>query len=111
MANAGRRVTSRDFVLIERETAEGMRATAQGAPAQGARLGITASRRVGNAVARNRVKRRVREWFRRLGPERRRPVDWVVIARPGAAQRSSGETHAALTQLVTRLTRSARERR
>lgn len=28
------------------------------------RLGITVSRRVGNAVVRNRVKRRVREWFR-----------------------------------------------
>ena len=29
------------------------------------RLGVVASKRVGNAVARNRGKRRVREWFRR----------------------------------------------
>ena len=28
------------------------------------RLGITVSRKVGNAVTRNRVKRQVREWFR-----------------------------------------------
>lgn len=105
MANAGRRVTTRDFVLIERETPSAARDAAGGT-----RLGITASRRVGNAVVRNRVKRRVREWFRRLGAERTRPVDWVVIARPDAAQRTSAETRRSLTQLVTRLAPPARER-
>ncbi|MFQ5514363.1 MAG: ribonuclease P protein component [Myxococcota bacterium] len=30
----------------------------------GARLGITVTRKVGNAVRRNRIKRLVREWFR-----------------------------------------------
>ena len=49
------------------------------------RLGVTVSRRIGNAVVRNRVKRRVREFFRKelrallpLG------ASIVVIARTGA---------------------------
>lgn len=52
--------------------------------AEGARLGITVTRRVGKAVTRNRIKRQVRECFRR----RRRlldELDVVVIARGGAA--------------------------
>jgi len=52
----------------------------------GARLGVTASRRVGNAVVRGRCKRRMRELFRtedRLfaGHE----VDIVINARRGCA--------------------------
>ena len=47
------------------------------------RLGLVVSRRVGNAVIRNRVKRIIREFFRyhRLTLS---PVDVVVIARKGA---------------------------
>jgi ribonuclease P protein component len=49
------------------------------------RLGVTVSRKVGGAVERNRIKRRVREVFRR-DPERLLPGhDVVVIARAGAA--------------------------
>ena len=48
------------------------------------RLGITVTKKVGNAVARNRVKRVLREVFRRnrdLFPEQ---TDVVVIAKKGA---------------------------
>jgi len=51
-----------------------------------ARLGLTVSRKVGNAVVRNRVKRRVREWFRSGG---RTPLSGgrlVVIARDAAVE-------------------------
>ena len=45
------------------------------------RLGIIASRRVGNAVIRNRAKRRVREIFRRLPAATGRTLDVVAIVR------------------------------
>ena len=54
-----------------------------------ARLGLTVSRRLGNAAVRNRTKRRLRELFRReLRPRLDRdlrPADVVVRALPPAA--------------------------
>ena len=49
------------------------------------RLGVTVSRRIGNAVMRNRVKRRVRECFRKVMRAELPPrTSIVVIARGGA---------------------------
>jgi ribonuclease P protein component len=45
------------------------------------RLGLAASRRVGNAVKRNRIKRRLREAFR-LEQRRLPSIDLVVRVRP-----------------------------
>lgn len=65
-----------------------------------ARLGVTVSRRVGNAVVRNRVKRRIREWFRQFGRERMVGSDVVVIARQGAAHLDGATTFAELDELT-----------
>lgn len=49
------------------------------------RLGLTASRKSGNACARNRIKRRLREYFR-LNRDKMPPdTDMVFIALKGAA--------------------------
>jgi len=70
------------------------------------RLGITATRRCGGAVERNRARRRVRELFRRhpealAGP----PVDLVVNIRPGCAGARWLELEAEYLACVTRVMR------
>jgi ribonuclease P protein component len=50
--------------------------------------GFTATKKIGNAVARNRAKRRLREAARLLLPLHGRPAhDYVFIARQGAGER------------------------
>jgi ribonuclease P protein component len=48
------------------------------------RLGLSVSRKVGNAVVRNRWKRLIRESFRISGRRLPKGVDLVIIPRPGA---------------------------
>jgi ribonuclease P protein component len=50
------------------------------------RVGFSVSKKVGKAVVRNRVKRRMREVIRQQIPAMRHGQDVVVVARPPAAQ-------------------------
>jgi len=72
------------------------------------RFGVTASRRVGNAVVRNRAKRIMREAIRDITPELTESLDMVLVARPGI--RSAGMI-AILSQLSRQLHRAGLLRR
>jgi ribonuclease P protein component len=68
------------------------------------RLGITASRKVGGAVARNRVKRRVREIYRRFPRRGELPaLDLVVHVQPAAAAAEFAALRAELEGLLAGL--------
>lgn len=65
------------------------------------RLGITASRKVGKAVVRQRLKRRVKEIYRRWEERDRLPaMDLVVHLKPAAARTGFRELEAELQRLL-----------
>lgn len=80
-ADRGRRFRSSAFTV---QVLDGPQRAADDQPAQdGLRLGLTASRKVGNAVIRNRIRRRLRVAAQQaFGGQASRPCDVVVIARP-----------------------------
>jgi len=50
------------------------------------KIGVVTSKRIGGAVARNRVRRRLREIVRRDQPRLRNGFWLVLVARPSAAE-------------------------
>ena len=70
------------------------------------RVGLTISRRVGNAVTRNRVRRRLREIFRAHPDSLVEKFDHVVIAFNTAADVSYRTLEDELTWLLERARRS-----
>src|SRR4051794_27391232 len=69
-----------------------------------ARVGFTASRKVGNAVARNRSRRRLRAAVAAtLAPHADAAFDYVLIARDATAARGWPELNGDLEQAMRRL--------
>jgi ribonuclease P protein component len=95
--NQGRRVGGAHYLLFARPSSAS-------APGAEARVGVTVSRKVGNAVVRNRVKRWVRESCRRsVLAEVPSGLDVVIVARPSAANAGLAPTALELASLVKRL--------
>ena len=68
------------------------------------RVAVTASRRVGGAVKRNRAKRLLREAARHLYPEfEAKGWDLVLIARPRLTEAKETEVEKALSSLLDRV--------
>ena len=80
-ANRGLRNARPGFVLLTRPN-----------DGQGMRYGITVTRKIGNAVVRNRMKRRFRELLRAALPEHGlADHDHVLIGREGGIERDFGQ--------------------
>lgn len=67
------------------------------------RIGITVTRKVAGAVGRNRIKRMVREAFRRFQKPRGTGADMVVIAKRGAAGLNGNQTARQIVALLKKI--------
>jgi ribonuclease P protein component len=92
--NEGRRLTGTHYLLFTRPGRAGATAT---------RFGLTVSRKVGGSVQRNKVKRWLRESYRRLKDDFPAGVEIVVVARPSAAGAGYEPTARELATLARRL--------
>jgi ribonuclease P protein component len=102
MQREARRVTTRHYVLLV-----GARDAQR---SQGAsRLGLIVTRKVGNAVARNRIKRVCRDCFRRWPEWLPDGVDLVVVARAGAEALSAQQVRAEWAGVAELVRRRAEE--
>lgn len=117
LPRARRILRSNDFARLERQgvRAHGALVTvvgrASGNPTKG-RVGFTVSKKVGNAVMRNHVKRRLRDVARRH-KQAWQGKDIIVIAKPEAANKTLAELEADVLATLAKLdvTRTARDGR
>lgn len=91
-ANRGLRVARPGFVLLARPNG-----------GLGKRYGVTVTRKIGNAVVRNRMKRRLRELLRAALPaEGLADHDHVLIGREGGIERDFGKLREELAAALAR---------
>jgi ribonuclease P protein component len=88
----GIRNDSRHFIVITRRNQSGF-----------SRLGITVSKKVGDAVKRNRVKRLLREFFRLHKTQFSPSQDIVIIAKKGIPDLTYQDVRRELESLFTRI--------
>jgi len=73
-------------------------------PSMPVRVGFTVSKKVGNAVIRNRIRRRLREIARQVIPGQARPdLDYVLVGRQGALERDFAVMRQELVEALKRL--------
>ncbi len=118
MGQVARLTDRRDFVRVQ---SEGRRfrsghiavlvlPTPDAPPGCPPRVGFTVSRKVGNAVVRNRVRRRLRELARLHSPCLSPSFDYVVIAYPAAAAADFARLRDELGDLLVRAGRTGEAR-
>jgi ribonuclease P protein component len=94
---AGRRCAMPGFVLQVAPAPSDL-------PLPAIRVGFTVTRKVGNAVVRNRVRRRLREAARMVIPGQARPdLDYVLVGRQAAIARDFANLRQELVEALKRL--------
>ncbi len=74
------------------------------------RVGITASKKIGNAVLRNRARRIIREAYRRLEPGLPPGWDMVFVARGRTTQATMWQVHAVMDKQLQKLLSLSKDR-
>lgn len=74
------------------------------------RIGLSVSKKIGNAVTRNRIKRYIRQAFLEMKDEVQNDMDYIIIARHQAASIDFHETKKSL-QHVLRIARVLKRNR
>lgn len=64
------------------------------------RIGLSVSKKLGNAVARNQIKRYIRQSFHELDSDLRQDMDYVIIARKPAATMNFEEIKKSLEHVL-----------
>lgn len=110
----GERLRSRlDFEVIAREGVRRQSAhfliITRGNDLGFSRLGVIASKRIGKAVERNRVKRLMREFFRRHKELLDPSTDYVIIGKGGVKDLTYDEVKDELSPLLLRRLRDKRK--
>lgn len=97
-ANKGKRAPMPGFVLLVHDRGDGD-------PAM--RVGFTVTKKIGNAVVRNRMKRRLRALSRELLPDSGiRGADHILIGREGGVERDFAAMRAELAKALAKVARA-----
>ncbi|XXM72186.1 ribonuclease P protein component [Lysinibacillus sphaericus] len=88
----GTSFANRQFVLYSLKQEE----------AQPFRIGISVSKKIGNAVCRNRIKRYIRQAFLELREDVQDNHDYLIIARKPAADMDFHEVKSSITHVLKR---------
>jgi len=96
LSEENRKVQNQHFVALFSKSATGR-----------TRLGITVTKRVGNAVARNKLKRYVREFYRQQHETDQKKIDINIIVKKDAAGLPPNEAHRSLKHIFSKVREKA----